>query len=336
MRPFAFSVAHDAGSAVVLARDEAVETQFLAGGTTQLDLMKLDVLQPARLVDINALAADYAGIEAGPDGLRLGALARMSDVARHPAVRRDYPVVAASLIQAASSQLRNMASLGGNVLQRTRCPYYRDTSWTACNKRRPGSGCAALDGVNRRHAVLGASDQCIAVYPGDFAQALVALDAAVLTVGPAGARRLRFEDLHRAPGQTPSRETNLQPGELILGFEIPAGAWTRRSAYFKARDRASYDFALASAAVALDLDGAGVVREARVALGGVATRPWRSREAEAALKGRALDEASALAAGHAAFAGAKTTPQNAFKTELGPRVVARALLQARDMPLGDS
>lgn len=334
MRPFAFSVARDAGAAVGLARDAAADTQFLAGGTTQIDLMKLDVLQPARLVDINALAADHAAIEAGPQGLRLGALARMSDVARHPAVRRDYPLIAASLVQAASSQLRNMASLGGNVLQRTRCPYYRDTSWEACNKRRPGSGCAALDGVNRRHAVLGASDQCIAVYPGDFAQALVALDAAVLTVGPAGGRRLRFEDLHRLPGQTPSRETNLQPGELILGFEVPGGAWTRRSAYFKARDRASYDFVLASAAVALDLDG-GVVREARVALGGVATRPWRSREAEAALKGRALDEATALAAGHAAFVAAKTTPQNAFKTELGARVVARALLQARDMNLGE-
>jgi xanthine dehydrogenase YagS FAD-binding subunit len=328
MRPFAYEAAPDAAAAVALAASRGAD--YLAGGTTQLDLMKLDVLAPASVVDISALADDHAAIAAGPRGLRLGALATMADTAAHPLVLRDYPLIADALRQSASTAIRNMASLGGNVLQRTRCPYFRDVSWRACNKRDPGAGCAAMHGVSRREAVLGVSEACIAAYPGDFAQALVALDADVLTLGPRGPRRLRFEDLHRAPGATPHLETNLAPGELILAFEVPAGPWTRRSLYYKARDRASYDFALAAAAVALDLDGQ-VVRDARLALGGVATRPWRAREAEGALRGHALTEQSALAAGRAAFAEAITRPQNAFKTELGSRVLAQALLQARDM-----
>jgi xanthine dehydrogenase YagS FAD-binding subunit len=260
----------------------------------------------------------------------LGALARMSDVADHPAVRRDYPVVAQSLDLAASPQIRNMASLGGNVLQRTRCNYFRDVSWSSCNKRNPGSGCAALDGVNRRLAVLGVSEHCIANYPGDLAVALVALDATVDVEGAGGRRVVRLEELHRLPGDTPHIETSLKPGELITGFSVPAGPWTRRSLYLKIRDRQSYEFALASAAVALDLDG-GAVREARIGLGGVAAKPWRSPEAEAALRGKPLTEATANAAAEAAFSGAVVHGQLKFKPELGRRTLVRALLQAQAM-----
>jgi xanthine dehydrogenase YagS FAD-binding subunit len=330
MRAFAIETASEPAAAVAAA--QAPEAQFLAGGTTQVDLMKLDVHRPARLIDINPLSQSLGGIEAGPEGLRLGALVRMADAAEHPAVRRDYPVIAQSLGEAASQQLRNMASLGGNVLQRTRCPYFRDVSWRACNKRAPGSGCAAMEGVNRRHAILGVSDACIATYPGDFAQALAALDARVSILGPRGGRTIAFADLHRPPGARPEVETSLAPGELITGFEVPAGPWTRRSLYLKVRDRAEYDFALASAAVALDLDGERV-RASRIALGGVATKPWRSSEAEQALQGRVLDDAAAQAAARAAFAGAVTRPENAFRRELGQRVLVRALREAKAMEL---
>ena len=328
MRPFAYVKARDEGEA--LRAGEATGAAYLAGGTTMIDLAKLDVLRPVRLVDVNALAERHGRIQADASGLRLGALTRMSVAAEHPAVLRDYPVLAQSLQLAASQQIRNMASLGGNVLQRTRCTYYRDTSWTACNKRTPGSGCAALGGVNAAMAVLGGSETCIATYPGDFAQALVALDAAVELAGPAGVRRLPFEQLHRPPGDTPHLETDLRPAELITGFLIPPTPFARRSLYLKVRDRASYAFASASAAVALDMRG-GTVREARIALGGVASRPWRARSAEAALAGRALDEASAQAAAEAAFAGARTHGGNDFKPELGRRTLVRALLQAAAM-----
>ena len=305
----------------VLAHD-----QYLAGGTTLLDLMKLDVMRPSRVVDINDLSHRFGQIALDARGLHLGAFAHMAEVADHPGVQREYPVIAQSLQLAASPQLRNMATLGGNVLQRTRCTYFRDVSWAECNKRNPGSGCAALHGVNRKHAVLGTSERCIASYPGDFAQALVALDAEVEIAGAAGARRMRFEDLHRLPGNTPHIETVLAPDDLITGFFIPAAPHTRRSLYLKIRDRQSYEFALASAAVALDLRD-GVVNEARIALGGVAAKPWRAREAEAVLKGKRLDEQSALQAAEAAFAHAVTHGQNAYKPELGRRTVVRALLQ---------
>ncbi len=327
MRSFAYHRAEDAAGAVHAFSGHA---QFLAGGTTLLDLMKLDVMRPEIVVDINGLKNDHSAIVANAQGLRLGALARMADAAEHPDIRRDYPVIAQSLKLAASAQLRNMATLGGNVLQRTRCNYFRDPSWPNCNKRNPGSGCAALDGVNRKHAVLGGSEHCIATYPGDFAQALVALDASVETIGPRGQRSVRFEALHRTPGDTPEIETSLAPGELITGFTVPAGAWTRRSLYLKIRDRESYEFALASAAVALDMEGEAV-REARVALGGVATRPWRAHEAEALLKGKPLDEAAANQAARAAFAGASVRRGNAYKVELGRRTLVRALLQAATM-----
>ncbi|THD80576.1 MAG: xanthine dehydrogenase family protein subunit M [Phenylobacterium sp.] len=339
MRPFRYEHAADRAQALQLANGPREATasahitapiQYLAGGTTLIDLMKLDVMRPEVLVDINALAGQHGAIRADASGLHLGALARMADAADDLVVRRDYPMIAQSLELAASPQLRNMASLGGNVLQRTRCNYFRDPSWTACNKRHPGSGCAAMDGVNRKLAVLGASDHCIANYPGDFGVALAALGATVDIEGAGGRRVLAFEDLHRLPGDTPHIETNLKPGELITGFTVPAGPWTRRSLYLKIRDRQSYEFALTSAAVALDVEG-GVVREARIGLGGLAAKPWRSHEAEAALKGRPLDEAAAHAAADAALAKAAGHGEATFKIELGRRTLVRALLQAHAM-----
>jgi xanthine dehydrogenase YagS FAD-binding subunit len=332
MRPFVYQRATDAsataqffaatGNNGPLSENPA---QFLAGGTTLLDLMKLDVMQPRVVVDINPLARQWSAVDVGDGTLRLGALARMSDVAAHQDIARHYPLIADSLKLAASAQLRNMATLGGNVLQRTRCTYFRDVSYANCNKRAAGSGCAAMEGFNRSHAVLGTSDQCIATYPGDFAQALIALDAEVEVNGRSGARTMSFADLHKAPGNTPGIETTLAPGELITGFTVQ-GKWPR-SVYLKARDRQSYEFALASAAIALDLDG-GVIRDARVALGGVATVPWRARSAEAVLKGQKFDDALALRAADAAFESAAGRKHNSFKIALGKRVVARALHQA--------
>ncbi|MEK9281725.1 xanthine dehydrogenase family protein subunit M [Bradyrhizobium sp. ISRA442] len=299
--------------------------QPLAGGTTLIDLMKLDVMRPAAIVDINPLARGWSAIEPGRDGMGLGALAKMSDVAAHPEIPRSYPVIADSLKLAASAQLRNMATLGGNVMQRTRCSYFRDISYENCNKRNPGSGCAAMDGFNRMHAVLGTSDQCIATYPGDFAQALIALDATVEITGKSGTRSMPFAELHKMPGNSPEIETMLQPGELISAFAVP-GRWPR-SVYLKTRDRQSYEFALSSAAVALDVQD-GVIRDARVALGGVATVPWRAREAEALLKGQRFDEGLAQRVADAAFAEARGRRHNSFKIALGKRVVTHALQQA--------
>ena len=336
MRPFAYQRAANASAAVqALAaggtgNDPLTESavQPLAGGTTLIDLMKLDVMRPSTLVDINPLASTWSSINFEGGNLRLGALARMSDVAANPEVQHNYPVVADALRLAASQQLRNMATLGGNVLQRTRCTYFRDVSYENCNKRHPGSGCAALEGFNRTHAVLGISEQCIATYPGDFAQALIALDATVEITGRSGVRNMPFAQLHKPPGNSPQIETTLAPGELISGFSIP-GRWPR-SVYLKARDRQSYEFALASAAVALDVQD-GLVRDARVALGGVATVPWRAREAEALIKGQRFDDGLAQRVAEAAFAGARGSKHNEFKIALGQRVVARALHQAAAM-----
>jgi xanthine dehydrogenase YagS FAD-binding subunit len=339
MRTFVYQRANDAASAIQAgalsgqASPFAADAQFLAGGTTLIDLMKLDVMRPAAVIDINPLATSALGrIEASEQGLRLGALVRMAQAAEHPEIRRDYPVIAQALKLAASQQIRNMASLGGNVLQRTRCTYFRDVSYAACNKRDPGSGCAALDGVNRSHAVLGTSQDCIATYPGDFAQSLIALDAAVEIMGPTGNRAIPFSALHRRPGDTPDVETTLQPGEMITSFMVPALPYARRSLYLKVRDRESYEFALASAAVALDLQN-GSVRTARIALGGVATVPWRARTAEDALRGKPINTQTARAAGEAAFAGAQGRMHNSFKIELGKRTLARALQQAAAMEI---
>jgi xanthine dehydrogenase YagS FAD-binding subunit len=336
MRPFSYARAADLAQAVHLGQHTGqgqtdAPVQFLAGGTTLYDLMKLDVMVPERLVDLTPLRATHAAVTPTAAGLRLGALARMAHVAAHPAVRSDYPVLAQSLQLAASAQLRNMATLGGNVLQRTRCTYFRDPSWTACNKRTPGSGCAALTGFNRNHAVLGTDASCIAQYPGDFAVALMALEAEIDLTGPQGSRKLPIASLHRAAEGQPHLENNLRPGEVITAFFIPATSWAQRSAYVKVRDRASYEFAIASAAVALELDG-DVVRQVRIGLGGMAYRPWRAQSAEAVLTGKPLTETSADAAGRAAIEGAVGHGHNDYKLELGRQTVVRALMEAKAMP----
>jgi xanthine dehydrogenase YagS FAD-binding subunit len=339
MRPFAYEPVTTAVAALqAAARGPGPShlqstSHFLAGGTTLVDLMKLDVMRPATVIDINGLEGTELGhIDVSGKGLRLGALVRMAEAANHPEINREFPVIAQSLKLAASQQLRNMASLGGNVLQRTRCPYFRDVSYSECNKRNPGSGCAAMEGFNRTHAVLGVSDNCIATYPGDFAQALIALDASMEIAAPRGPRNIPFAALHRRPGDAADIETTLQPGEMITSFFVPPGPWTRRSLYLKVRDRKSYEFALAAAAVALDLSN-GIVRNARVALGGVATVPWRAAAAEAALKGKPVNDETKRAAAEAAFAGAMTRQHNAFKIELGKRTLMQALEQAAAMEI---
>ena len=334
MRPFEFERPRTLTQAASLARGTGqgqtdAPAQYLAGGTTLVDLMKLDVLRPHRLIDLNSIKGDEA-IEASSSGLKLGAFAKMAAVARHSQVLAQYPVIAQSLQLAASAQLRNMATLGGNVLQRTRCPYYRDPSWAACNKRAPGSGCAAMTGYNRNHAVLGVDESCIAQYPGDFAIALIALEAQLDLAGPEGPRRIAFASLHRPPSGSPHIETTLREGEIITAFRIPAGPWTARSSYLKIRDRASYEFAIASAAVGLHLDG-DTVRAARIGLGGMAYRPWRAIEAENALTGRPLTEANAQAAAQLALQGAQTHGFNDYKPELARRTLVRALLETQSL-----
>jgi xanthine dehydrogenase YagS FAD-binding subunit len=332
VRPFTYE---RAGDVALASRHSTGQGQtdakiaFLAGGTALIDLMKLDVLRPERVVDISPLKDGHSEIEATEQDLRLGAFASMAAVADHPEVKRGYPAVAQSLMLAASPQLRNMATLGGNVLQRTRCPYYRDPSWSECNKRNPGSGCAAITGFNRQNAVLGVDDKCIAQYPGDFAVVLAAFNAEIEVVGLGGPRRIAFTSLHRPAGQ-PHLEHTLQPGEVIIAFRIPGGPAARRSLYLKVRDRQSYEFAISSAAVGLDLDGA-VVRAARVGLGGMAYCPWRAQEAEAALVGKPLNEDSARAAAEIALRGAVTHGFNDYKPELGRRTLVRALMQAQAM-----
>jgi len=298
--------------------------RYIAGGTTLVDLMREEVERPEHLVDINALP--LAAIRADGDALAIGALARMSDVAAHPEVRRHQPLIAEALVEGASPQLRNMASIGGNLLQRVRCPYFRMRD-AACNKRDPGSGCAALHGINHGHAVLGTSGYCIATHPSDLAVALVALDATMRVVGPEGERSFAVEELYRLPGDTPHLEHTLRPGELIVEVQVPGGAHARRARYLKVRDRASYEFAVVSAAVALDLAG-DLVREARVAVGGVGTRPWRLRAVEAALAGRRAGRESFEAAAQLAAEGAAPREHNAYKVELLPRTIVRALEMA--------
>ncbi len=323
MTPFAYRRAESLDDAILAAGEPG--TALLAGGTTLVDLMRGDVAAPSHVVDIGRLPG-LDQVEVTPQRLRIGALAKMADIAEHDVIRRDYPGLSESLQQAASQQLRNMATVGGNVLQRTRCGYFRDGR-SACNKRAPGSGCSALDGANRDHAVLGTSEACIATYPGDWGVALAALGAEVEVASSDGRRTVPFEELHREPGDRPDRETNLCPGDVITAILIPATPMGRRSVYLKVRDRQSYAFAVASAAVALRMEG-GQVEDARIALGGVATRPWRSREAEATLRGRPFTDALALEAGRAAFAGASARGENRVKLTLGPRVVARALITA--------
>jgi xanthine dehydrogenase YagS FAD-binding subunit len=321
VRPFSYARAADAASAIALVREHP-RSAFLAGGTTEVDLVRQDVLRPELLVDINDLSLDQ--VEDLPDGgLRIGALARMSDVARTPGVIQRFPLISQALVLGASAQLRNMASMGGNLCQRVRCSYFRDPA-SPCNKRDPGSGCAALDGINRGHAILGVSDRCIATHPSDVAVALTALDAVVHTSGPSGERAIGIDDFFLLPGTTPDREHPLDHGELITAIEVPGWPAARRSVYLKFRDRQSYEFALASVAAAIRIHD-GMVTEVRVALGGVATKPWRARRAEAALAGRPATPASFTAAAREELAQAISRPMNAFKVELAQRAIVRAL-----------
>jgi xanthine dehydrogenase YagS FAD-binding subunit len=297
---------------------------LLAGGTTLIDLAKCGVAEPETVVDITHLKGLDA-IEVDTGGATIGALARMSHVAEHAEIKSRFPAVSEALWQAASAQLRNMATIGGNLMQRTRCPYFRDpANFSACNKREPGSGCSAIGGVTRGHAVLGTSESCIAMYPGDLATALVAFDATVHL----GERQLAVEDFFLLPGTTPEREHDIKPGEMITAIEIPGSPAARRSTYLKVRDRQSYEFAAASAAVGLELEADGrTIRDLRVALGGVATKPWRVRAVEEALKGKVLDANTVRAASRLAMEGAVDHGANHYKIELAPRVVARAILK---------
>src|SRR5437867_11427809 len=327
MHPFALSRA-DAEGETIAAHAQDPPLAFIAGGTDLIGLMKDRAQLPERLLDINGLP-DMARIEALPDGgLRIGALARMSDVAAHPDVRRRFPVISEALLSAASGQLRNMASMGGNIMQRTRCAYFRDGDDLPCNKRRSGSGCSALDGLNRNHAIFGWSEACVATNPSDVAVALAALDATVAVRGPAGGRAIPFTDFHRLPGATPDRDNVLGRGDLIVSIEVPARAEGRASHYLKIRDRESYEFALVSAAAAVAVDGRRI-RSARLALGGVAHKPLRLTAAEAALRGAARGDIDALKSALAtSFTDARPLAHNAFKVELAQRVALRALQAA--------
>ncbi|KQM69776.1 xanthine dehydrogenase family protein subunit M [Xylophilus sp. Leaf220] len=327
MNPFAFERAASAADAVARAGAHHGEVRFIAGGTNLLDLMKEGLTAPDALVDINALP--LGGIEdiAG-GGLRIGALARNADTAWHPAVQQRYPLLAQALLAGASPQLRNMATTGGNLLQRTRCYYFYDVS-VPCNKRQPGSGCPAIGGVNRIHAIQGASDSCIAVHPSDMCVAMAALDATVQVQGAQGSRSIAFADFHRLPGDRPDLDTTLAPGELITSVDLPAAPLFARTAYLKIRDRRSYAFALVSVAAALDLEADGrTVKSARIALGGVAHKPWRLPEAEALLAGATVGEEAFGRAADALLAGARGQGDNDFKILLARRTVVRALLQA--------
>lgn len=320
MKSFEYVEAHGLEEAV--ARGQAPASRFIAGGTNVVDLLRLEVERPSTLVDLGRVLSSEITWNAG--ALTLGALARNSDVAFDAVVRREFPVLSEAILSGASPQVRNLASTSGNLLQRTRCSYFRDAAVGACNKRNPGSGCAALEGYSRMHAVLGVSEHCIAAHPSDMAVALLALDAVVRTRRAAGERSIPLGELHALPGASPDVETVLEPGEIITSVVVPASPRGHRSAYLKVRDRASFAFALAAAAVALELDGS-TIRSARVALGGVGSKPWRCVETEAALIGKpATSDTFAAAAAHA-LGGAKTTRDNAFKVALGTRVVARAL-----------
>jgi xanthine dehydrogenase YagS FAD-binding subunit len=321
MQPFEFLTADDERSAI----DAAARARFLAGGTTLVDLMKLHVERPSAVVDINRLPLTEI-TERADGGVRVGAMVRNTDMAEHELIRERYPLLAQAILSGASPQLRNMATTGGNLLQRTRCYYFRDPA-LPCNKREPGSGCGALEGFNRIHAVLGGSDHCIATHPSDMCVALAALDAVVLIRGRQGDRTIPFPDFHLLPGEHPDREHTLRPDDLIVAVDIPPLPFATRSTYVKVRDRDSYAFALASAAVALDLRD-GTIRQARVALGGVATKPWRSHEAEAVLTGRPADRTTYQAAARAALKGAVPRRHNAFKIELAMRTLVRALGRA--------
>ena len=324
MHPFKFSRAADTDAAWQNLAGGQGRTKLVAGGTNLVDLMKMGVETPDRLVDISRL--DLARVEElpGGKGVRIGALVRNSDLAAHPLIVENYPVLSQAILAGASAQLRNMATTGGNLLQRTRCHYFYDPVFPACNKRRPGSGCAAIEGYNRVCGVLGTSESCIATHPSDMCVAMAALDAVVRVRGSHGERTIDFLDFHRLPGEHPEHETNLEPGEIIVAIDLPAAPWAKKSYYLKVRDRASYAFALVSVAAALATEG-GVIKTARLALGGVAHKPWRCKEAEAVLAGEKPDAAIFKTAADAALKGARGYRYNAFKIELAKRSIVRAL-----------
>jgi len=316
MHPFEYQRATTVAGAI------RANGKFIAGGTNLVDLMKANVERPAHVVDINALP--LASIDDVAGGIRIGALARMADVAAHPLVRERFPAISQALLASASPQLRNAASIGGNVMQRTRCPYFRELLWTPCNKRDPGSGCSAIGGDNRMQAVVGTSEHCIALHQSDLAVAVVALDGVLTLHGPRGERKVNAADFHLLPGSTPHLEHDLKPGELIVSLFLPDAPHARRSSYLKVRDRSSYEFALASAAVGLHIDG-GVIRDARVAFGGIATKPWRAKFAQAVLVGQTPSAKIFRDAAEAELKGAKGYGMNDYKIELAKRTLVRAL-----------
>jgi xanthine dehydrogenase YagS FAD-binding subunit len=330
MQTFKFIRPKNPAEAVAVAAraktaQQGADIRFLAGGTTLIDLMKLNVETPARLIDINRLGLDT--IEATPNGgLKIGATVRNSDLAHHPTVRRDYSVLSQAILSGASAQLRNMATTAGNLLQRTRCVYFRDTAMP-CNKREPGTGCSAIGGTNRTLAILGTSEHCIATNPSDMCVALAALEATIHVQGRKGSRAVPIGDFHLLPGDTPQRETVLEPGDLVTYVTLPPPVSASRQVYLKLRDRASYEFALASAAIVITSAGGNVTR-ARIALGGVGTKPWRSPEAEAALVGRPASEANFRTAAEAALRDAKPQSENGYKIELAKRSLTHALRMA--------
>lgn len=330
MHAFKFQRPENAASAIATAAQaktaqQGADVRFMGGGTTLIDLMKLNVETPAHVLDINRLPLDKIG--ATPDGgLQIGAMVRNSDLANHPKVQKDYSVLSQAILNGASAQIRNMATVGGNMLQRTRCVYFRDTAM-ACNKREPGSGCPAITGHNRTLAILGASEHCIATNPSDMCVALAALEATIHIQGPKGLRAVAFGDFHLLPGNTPHRETVLEPGDLITHVTLPPPITGSKQVYLKLRDRASYEFALASAAVVLTISSGNITR-ARIALGGVGTKPWRSPEAEAALAGKAVTEGGFRQAAEAALRDAKPQSENKFKIELARRCLTHALKMA--------
>jgi xanthine dehydrogenase YagS FAD-binding subunit len=321
---FQYARANDVADAVrQIAADPAAK--FIAGGTNLIDLMKYDVERPLRLIDITRLPLKTVE-ETAAGGLRIGALVPNSDLAYHPLIEQRYPLLSSAILAGASQQLRNMASTGGNLLQRTRCFYFYDTA-TPCNKREPGSGCSAIKGINRINAILGTSEACIATHPSDMCVALAALEAKVHVAGPSGERAIAFADFHRLPGDTPELDSNLQPNEIVTSIELPAKGFKANYSYLKIRDRLSYAFALVSVAAALELEG-GRIKEARLALGGAAHKPWRKPEAEAALRGEAADEQSFTKAADLLLRDAKGYEHNAFKIGLARRAVVRTLTQA--------
>jgi xanthine dehydrogenase YagS FAD-binding subunit len=321
---FQYARANDVADAVrQMAADPTAK--LIAGGTNLIDLMKEDVERPSRLIDITRLPLNTVEETSG-GGLRIGALVPNSDLAYHPLIEQRYPMVASAILAGASAQLRNMASTGGNLLQRTRCYYFYDVA-TPCNKRQPGSGCSAIKGINRIHAILGGSETCIATHPSDMCVALAALDAKVHVAGPAGERTIAFADFHRLPGDTPQVDTNLQQGEIVTAVELPAQGFATNYTYLKIRDRLSYAFALVSIAAALELEGERI-KEARLALGGVAHKPWRDTAVESALRGRVADQAAFTRAAEELLRDAKGYEHNSFKIDLARRGIVRALTQA--------